>query len=163
MSDVQTVELLRSWRVFGAEQVVKSTPPRLLAEAIAAVTSRGPSIDNPGGYLRKLLRQASEGSLPTPAAKVAPGPAPKTARASTVTAVSPVADEREPVAVSADEIDEALRTLSPSVRLDLLERVDAELDGTAWLRGRSEPIREGFRRVQLAAHLRRLGALPSDT
>lgn len=163
----EIVSLLKSWRVFDAEQIVLTTPSNVLTAAVAAVTSRAGTIENPGGYLRNLLRRAAQGQAPT--AKTSGTPTVSTALPrsdphgttgvppSTPRTPAPPPPVEDDVIVDSAAVDDALSALAADVREALHAGVDQEVSATSWARG---PLAAALRRNLLTERLQELGVLP---
>lgn len=163
MSAYQTEELLRSWRVFGAQHLVRDTPPQVLAEAIAATTDRLDSVANPGAYFRQLLRQASPALRSTTAQPGTPAiPSQPSQVAPPVPSSSTAAHELDAAPPPPPSIPEVLESMSPFERDEVHSLVAADVSAATWLNGRPERLRVGFEQDRLAARLRDRGLLPDS-
>lgn len=122
--------VLQNWKVFDGASLAASTPLPVLRETIVAVVSRLETIQNPGAYFRKLLREGQErNSTPTPAPQPTPTPTPPTYTrpASSQPAVSETSPSPEEPDMSSEEVEAHLNQLPEDVRSHLVEEAMREV------------------------------------
>lgn len=140
LGEEELIDLLSSWKVYQPARLVRQTPRPLLLEAVRAITSRWDEIDNPGAYLRSLLREGSRGAAP--ALRGGSNAPPRAVPSALDHKAEPLADRGEitaamgrlpdelcaeleriaAAAVQADEHARRVRGLAAGVRLNALDR-----------------------------------------
>lgn len=155
-------ELLASWGVFDVDRLLTRYPTHVLTYAVQSVITRWQTVENPGAYLRKVLRQAD---APPTSGSPAPPSRPSTAEPGTADAPArrpapPPAVDTDPEPVPPEVLAAALAACPPQVRQEVEAVADAALANVPDnLRGLTALV-NAYRRNALAEALRDRGLLP---
>lgn len=122
--------VLQNWKVFDGASLTASTPLPFLQQTIVAVVSRLGTVQNPGAYFRKLIREGQErNSTPSPAPQPTPTPTPPSYSRHTPT--EPAAQEtpksEEEPEMTSKEVEERLNQLPEDARAQLIEEAKQEV------------------------------------